>query len=152
MKLRSISSNLFGLILLLALNQNVRRVSASESKEAYVTLLYGDVFVLGARVLGKSIRDTRSTKDMVLLVSDDVSNYAKNLLQKQEEEETTNFKCSSVTIGNGNKDGLYMVFLRDYNSHAIVVCMNCLAPCDYVFKSDVAEKMMEWWYQSAEEE
>lgn len=48
--------------------------------EAYVTLLYGDEFLLGVRVLGKSIRDTRSNKDMVVLVSDGVSHYAKNLL------------------------------------------------------------------------
>ncbi|PPS00318.1 hypothetical protein GOBAR_AA20349 [Gossypium barbadense] len=34
------------------------------SKQAYVTLLYGDEFLLGVRVLGKSIRDTGSTKDM----------------------------------------------------------------------------------------
>ncbi|KAI3809321.1 hypothetical protein L1987_25292 [Smallanthus sonchifolius] len=79
MKLRRI---LFGLIILLSsLNHNVQRVSASEPKEAYVTLLYGDEFVLGARVLGKSIRDTRSTKDMIVLVSDGVSDYAKTLLQ-----------------------------------------------------------------------
>lgn len=69
------------LLLLLAVNENVEKVWASESREAYVTLLYGDEFVLGARVLGKSIRDTRSTKDMVVLVSDGVSDYAKTLLQ-----------------------------------------------------------------------
>lgn len=46
-----------------------------------MTLLYGDEFVLGVRVLGKSIRDTGSSKDMVVLVSDGVSNYAKKLLQ-----------------------------------------------------------------------
>ncbi|XWS58434.1 hypothetical protein CRYUN_Cryun08bG0033400 [Craigia yunnanensis] len=51
------------------------------SKEAYVTLLYGDEFLLGVRVLGKSIRDTGSTKDMVVLVSDGVSDYAKQLLK-----------------------------------------------------------------------
>lgn len=49
--------------------------------EAYVTLLYGDEFVLGVRVLGKSIRDTGSEKDMVALVSDGVSDFAKKLLQ-----------------------------------------------------------------------
>ncbi|KAL4305745.1 hypothetical protein HN51_039731 [Arachis hypogaea] len=49
--------------------------------EAYVTLLYGDEFLLGVRVLGKSIRNTGSTKDMVVLVSDGVSDYAKNLLR-----------------------------------------------------------------------
>ncbi|KAK4480455.1 hypothetical protein RD792_013528 [Penstemon davidsonii] len=51
------------------------------SEEAYVTLLYGDEFLLGVRVLGKSIRDTGSTKDMVALVSDGVSDYAKMLIQ-----------------------------------------------------------------------
>ena len=49
--------------------------------EAYVTLLYGDEFLLGVRVLGKSIRDTRSTKDLVVLVSDGVSDYAMKLLE-----------------------------------------------------------------------
>ncbi|KAL6142925.1 hypothetical protein ACLB2K_061200 [Fragaria x ananassa] len=49
--------------------------------EAYVTLLYGDEFLLGVRVLGKSIRDTGSTKDMVVLVSDGVSGYAMSLLK-----------------------------------------------------------------------
>ncbi|XP_024025163.1 inositol phosphorylceramide glucuronosyltransferase 1 [Morus notabilis] len=52
-----------------------------KSDEAYVTLLYGDEFLLGVRVLGKSIRDTRSTKDMVVLVSDGVSDYAMKLLE-----------------------------------------------------------------------
>ncbi|CAN4090166.1 unnamed protein product [Withania somnifera] len=53
----------------------------SKSEEAYVTLLYGDEFLLGVRVLGKSIRDTGSTKDMVVLVSDGVSQYANQLLR-----------------------------------------------------------------------
>ena len=48
--------------------------------EAYVTLLYGDEFLLGVRVLGKSIRNTRSNQDMVVLVSDGVLDFAKNLL------------------------------------------------------------------------
>ncbi|KAF3783277.1 Inositol phosphorylceramide glucuronosyltransferase 1 [Nymphaea thermarum] len=52
-----------------------------QSEEAYVTLLYGDEFLLGVRVLGKSIRDTGATKDMVVLVSDGVSDYAKELLR-----------------------------------------------------------------------
>ncbi|KAI4338619.1 hypothetical protein MLD38_023655 [Melastoma candidum] len=54
---------------------------AERSQEAYVTLLYGDEFLLGVRVLGKSIRDTGTTKDLVVLVSDGVSDYAKDLLQ-----------------------------------------------------------------------
>ncbi|XP_052110676.1 inositol phosphorylceramide glucuronosyltransferase 1 isoform X3 [Arachis duranensis] len=61
------------------------RLGASDghrkTNEAYATLLYGDEFLLGVRVLGKSIRDTGSKKDMVVLVSDGVSDYACNLLQ-----------------------------------------------------------------------
>ena len=56
-------------------------LGSQNSDEAYVTLLYGDEFLLGVRVLGKSIRDTGSNKDMVALVSDGVSDYAKKLLQ-----------------------------------------------------------------------
>ncbi|KAK1415062.1 hypothetical protein QVD17_30832 [Tagetes erecta] len=71
------------LLLLVALNQYVESAPASvaSSKEAYVTLLYGDEFVLGVRVLGKSIRDTKTARHMVVLVSDGVSTYAKNLLK-----------------------------------------------------------------------
>lgn len=29
--------------------------------------------------------------------------------------------------GNGNKDGLFSVLLRDYNAHAAAACMNRLA-------------------------
>ncbi|XP_057550157.1 inositol phosphorylceramide glucuronosyltransferase 1 [Amaranthus tricolor] len=58
---------------------DARRTQSTE--DAYVTLLYGDEFVLGVRVLGKSIRDTGSKKDMVVLVSDGVSDYAKTLLE-----------------------------------------------------------------------
>ncbi|KAK7269164.1 hypothetical protein RIF29_21880 [Crotalaria pallida] len=54
---------------------------SQRSDVAYVTLLYGDEFLLGVRVLGKSIRDTGSNKDMVVLVSDGVSDYANNLLK-----------------------------------------------------------------------
>lgn len=54
--------------------------SNKRTDEAYVTLLYGDEFLLGVRVLGKSIRNTRSNKEMVVLVSDGVSDFAKNLL------------------------------------------------------------------------
>ncbi|KAE9616096.1 putative glucuronosyltransferase [Lupinus albus] len=53
----------------------------NNDEEAYVTLLYGDEFLLGVRVLGKSIRNTGSNKDMVVLVSDGVSHFANNLLQ-----------------------------------------------------------------------
>lgn len=69
------------LFLVLLFVCNCKTVVGS-SDEAYVTLLYGDEFVLGVRVLGKSIKDTKSNKkDMVVLVSDGVSDYSKNLLQ-----------------------------------------------------------------------
>ncbi|CAL5208430.1 unnamed protein product [Lathyrus oleraceus] len=72
-------SRLWLIILSLAVNS-----LGSESERtdvAYASLLYGDEFLLGVRVLGKSIRDTRSSKDMVVLVSDGVSDYANNLLK-----------------------------------------------------------------------
>ncbi|XP_057961461.1 inositol phosphorylceramide glucuronosyltransferase 1 isoform X2 [Malania oleifera] len=56
-------------------------LASQKPKEAYVTLLYGDEFLLGVRVLGKSIRDTGSTRDMLVLVSDGVSKYAAKLLE-----------------------------------------------------------------------
>ncbi|KAJ4955417.1 hypothetical protein NE237_012200 [Protea cynaroides] len=71
----------FLVILLSSVHSGITdRVSGSKS-EAYVSLLYGDEFLLGVRVLGKSIRETGSTKDMVVLVSDGVSGYAKKLLK-----------------------------------------------------------------------
>lgn len=56
-------------------------VAEAATEEAYVTLLYGDEFVLGVRVLGKSLRDTGTRRDMVVLVSDGVSEYSRKLLQ-----------------------------------------------------------------------
>ncbi|XP_071732566.1 inositol phosphorylceramide glucuronosyltransferase 1 [Rutidosis leptorrhynchoides] len=88
MKLSLVLKLGFGLIILLALNFNnqwqyveAAPVGSRSHKEAYVTLLYGDEFVLGVRVLGKSIRDTKTTRDMVVLVSDGVSDYAKKLIK-----------------------------------------------------------------------
>uniref|UniRef100_A0A0D9W768 Hexosyltransferase n=1 Tax=Leersia perrieri TaxID=77586 RepID=A0A0D9W768_9ORYZ len=56
-------------------------MAAAATEEAYATLLYGDEFVLGVRVLGKSIRDTGTRRDLVVLVSDGVSDYSRKLLQ-----------------------------------------------------------------------
>lgn len=79
MKLRLLG---FGfLLLLVVIVINHQYVDAASKQEAYVTLLYGDEFVLGVRVLGKSIRDTKTTRQMVVLVSDGVSDYAKKLLK-----------------------------------------------------------------------
>ncbi|XP_077239616.1 DNA-directed RNA polymerase III subunit 1-like isoform X2 [Tasmannia lanceolata] len=36
-------------------------------------------------------------------------------------------QLGKATLGNGNKDGLYSVLLRDYNAHAAAACMNRLA-------------------------
>ncbi|XP_012064930.1 DNA-directed RNA polymerase III subunit 1 [Jatropha curcas] len=36
-------------------------------------------------------------------------------------------QLGKATIGNGNKDGLYSILLRDYNPHAAAICMNRLA-------------------------
>lgn len=60
-------------------SKSVRKSERSE--QAYATLLYGDEFLLGVRVLGKSLRDTGTTKDMVALVSDGVSDAGVRLLE-----------------------------------------------------------------------
>ncbi|XP_021907699.1 DNA-directed RNA polymerase III subunit 1 isoform X2 [Carica papaya] len=36
-------------------------------------------------------------------------------------------QLGKATVGNGNKDGLYSVLLRDYGAHAAATCMNRLA-------------------------
>lgn len=36
-------------------------------------------------------------------------------------------QLGKATLGNGNKDGLFSVLLRDYNAHAAASCMNRLA-------------------------
>lgn len=68
-------------LIILSLSVNSLGSESERTDVAYASLLYGDEFLLGVRVLGKSIRDTRSSKDMVVLVSDGVSDYANNLLK-----------------------------------------------------------------------
>lgn len=51
------------------------------SKDAYVTLLYGG-FLLGARVLGQSLRETGTTKELIALCTDKVSNRTRRVLQE----------------------------------------------------------------------
>eukprot|EP00271_Cylindrocystis_brebissonii_P019979 TRINITY_DN639_c0_g3_i1.p1 TRINITY_DN639_c0_g3~~TRINITY_DN639_c0_g3_i1.p1 ORF type:complete len:572 (-),score=88.70 TRINITY_DN639_c0_g3_i1:620-2335(-) len=58
-----------------------RRHMTQQSNHAFVTLLYGDSFLLGVRVLGQSLRDTGTLKDMVVLVSPDVSQQSIAVLQ-----------------------------------------------------------------------
>ncbi|EXC01426.1 hypothetical protein L484_021997 [Morus notabilis] len=69
------------LVLNIPFNGLIFGLPRQKTEEAYVTLLYGNDFLLGARVLGKSIQDTGSTKDMVALVTDGVSDYAMKLLE-----------------------------------------------------------------------
>ncbi|KAI5073588.1 hypothetical protein GOP47_0011601 [Adiantum capillus-veneris] len=57
------------------------RPRTQQTSQAYVTLLYGDEFALGVRVLGKSLRDTGTTRDMVALVSQGVSDLIIHVLQ-----------------------------------------------------------------------
>jgi hypothetical protein len=78
--------------------------SLSTTKEAYVTLLYGEQFLLGVRVLGQSLRDsgtkrcvqllaiaievfvlgpvrhTLQCRDMVVITIGDISEYSKTTL------------------------------------------------------------------------
>ncbi|KAK4353389.1 hypothetical protein RND71_028907 [Anisodus tanguticus] len=68
-------------LMFISCNWVIGAIKSQSSGEAYVTLLYGDEFLLGVRVLGKSIRDSGSTKDMVVLISDGVSQYANDLLR-----------------------------------------------------------------------
>lgn len=52
-----------------------------QSKDAYVTLLYGG-FLLGARVLGQSLRESGTTKDMIAMCTESVTKSTKDLLQR----------------------------------------------------------------------
>jgi len=51
-------------------------------KEAYVTLLYGEDFFLGVRVLGQSLRETGTTRDQIVLLTEDVSREAEQILKQ----------------------------------------------------------------------
>uniref|UniRef100_A0A453P484 Hexosyltransferase n=1 Tax=Aegilops tauschii subsp. strangulata TaxID=200361 RepID=A0A453P484_AEGTS len=72
---------LLAAVALLAVGGGGGVAAAAGAEEAYVTLLYGDEFVLGVRVLGKSIRDMGTRRDLVVLVSDGVSDYSRKLLE-----------------------------------------------------------------------
>ena len=51
------------------------------SSEAYVTLLYGEEYVLGVRVLGQSLRNSNTERDYVVLCTEDVSESIKSVLR-----------------------------------------------------------------------
>lgn len=52
-----------------------------QSEEAYATLLYSDGFLLGVRVLGQSIRESGTNRDMVALLTESVSPTAEATLR-----------------------------------------------------------------------
>ena len=54
----------------------------SESKEAYVALQYGSFF-LGLRVLGQSLRESGTDRDMVALCMPDVPEYHRKILRRE---------------------------------------------------------------------
>jgi hypothetical protein len=57
-------------------------IAAVQAALVAAALLSGVLeFILGVRVLGKSIRDTGMQRDMVVLVSDGVSEYLRELLE-----------------------------------------------------------------------
>ena len=61
--------------------QQLRPSQHVNSKEAYFTLLYGDVYMLGVRVLGQSLRNTKTNRDYVVLCTEDVSEDTKDVLR-----------------------------------------------------------------------
>ena len=63
------------------LNRLASQAQPSASEEAYVTLLYGDVYILGVRVLGQSLRNTKTDRDCVVLCTEDVTESTKKVLQ-----------------------------------------------------------------------
>jgi alpha-N-acetylglucosamine transferase len=52
-----------------------------DPREAYVTLLYGG-FLLGARVLGQSLRETGTKKELIALCTETVSDATKDILKQ----------------------------------------------------------------------
>lgn len=57
------------------------RVPEHRTKEAYVTLLYAEEFLLGVRVLGQSLRESGTKNDLVALISKGVTDKGAELLQ-----------------------------------------------------------------------
>ena len=57
-------------------------VQEERSEEAYVALQYGGFF-LSLRVLGQSLRESGTTRDMIALCMSDVPDYQKEILRKE---------------------------------------------------------------------
>ena len=58
-----------------------RQLNSQSSSEAYVTLLYGEEYLLGVRVLGQSLRNSKTERDYVVLCTEDVSESNKLVLR-----------------------------------------------------------------------
>ena len=56
------------------------RARSDGPRDAYVTLLYGG-FLLGARVLGQSLRETDTTRDLIALCTQEVSEHTRQVLR-----------------------------------------------------------------------
>ncbi|CAM8879158.1 unnamed protein product [Rhodiola kirilowii] len=65
-------------------------------------------------------RGYRNDQNKETMCSNDRFVYIRN-------SELLSGQLGKATLGNGNKDGLYSVLLRDYNMHAASYCMNRLA-------------------------
>ena len=68
------------------------------NKDAYITLLYGG-FLLGARVLGQSLKESGTTKELIALCTEDVSDSDKRIL------EADGWTIKSVSTINNPYDG-----------------------------------------------
>ena len=76
-----------------------RNRDSGNGKEAYVTLLYGG-FLLGARVLGQSLRETGTTKELIALCTEAVPEENKKVL------EADGWTIKEVSNINSPYDGL----------------------------------------------
>lgn len=56
-------------------------VGAKSGKQGYVSLLYGDQFGLAMRVLGQSLKESKTTRDMIALVTRQVSREMQETLR-----------------------------------------------------------------------
>eukprot|EP00890_Picochlorum_soloecismus_P001770 jgi/Picsp_1/2594/NSC_00825-R1_plant glycogenin-like starch initiation protein 6 len=57
------------------------KAGAKGGKQGYVSLLYGDEFGLAMRVLGQSLKESKTTRDMVALVTRQVSREMQDTLR-----------------------------------------------------------------------
>ncbi|RDY11124.1 DNA-directed RNA polymerase III subunit 1, partial [Mucuna pruriens] len=71
-------------------------------------------------VMEKTYKKKKGVRELKTLCPADGFVYFRN-------SELISGQVGKVTLGNGNKDGLFSVLLRDYKAHAAASCMNRLA-------------------------